>query len=165
MMETLRSVGRASDEKLDWITSIPFLFVHVAALGVFFVGFRWYYPVVALGLYYLRMFGITGGYHRYFSHRSYSTSRAFQFLLALLGATATQKGVLWWAAHHRAHHKYSDTPRDVHSVLQQGFWWAHVGWILVRRYSNTDFDRIKDFARYPELRWLNRYHLIPPILL
>jgi stearoyl-CoA desaturase (Delta-9 desaturase) len=120
---------------------------------------------LALIFYFIRMFGLTAGYHRYFSHRSYKTSRVFQFLLALLGSTATQKGVLWWAAHHRAHHKYSDTPRDIHSVRQQGFWWAHVKWILVRTYIETDFDRIKDFARYPELRWLNKYHLVPPILM
>ncbi len=153
------------DEKVNWITSIPFLFVHAAALGAFFVGFKWYYPVVALALYYVRMFGITAGYHRYFSHRSYKTSRAFQFVLAWLGAMSTQKGVLWWAGHHRDHHKYSDQPEDIHSPLQKGFWWSHVGWILCRKYEDTKVDRIRDFAKYPELRWLNKYHLVPPVLL
>jgi stearoyl-CoA desaturase (delta-9 desaturase) len=111
------------------------------------------------------MFGLTAGFHRYFSHRSFKTSRPFQFALALLGTLAVQKGPLWWAAHHRAHHKYSDTPLDVHSVRQRGFWWAHVKWVLVRRYEETDWARIKDLAPYPELRWLNTYFLVPPIAL
>ncbi|HZS37219.1 MAG TPA: acyl-CoA desaturase [Polyangia bacterium] len=162
-MEKLRSVGRATDEKIDLVTSIPFIAVHLAALGAFFVGFRWYYPVVALAFYYLRMFGITAGYHRYFSHRSYKTSRAMQFVLALLGSLATQKGVLWWAANHRDHHKYSDQPEDIHSPVQRGFWWSHVGWILCPKYDQTKFDRIRDFAKYPELRWLNKWHLVPPV--
>jgi stearoyl-CoA desaturase (delta-9 desaturase) len=162
-MEKLRSVGRARDEKLDPVTSIPFVFVHLAALGAFFVGFHWYLPVIALGFYYLRMFGITAGYHRYFAHRSYKTSRAFQFVLALLGSLSTQKGPLWWAAHHRDHHKFSDQPEDIHSPVQRGFWWSHVGWILCPKYDQTKFDRIRDFAKYPELRWLNKYHLVPPV--
>ncbi len=150
---------------MDPITSLPFLGVHIAALGIFLVGFRWYYPVVAIALYFVRMFGITAGFHRYFAHRSYKTNRAFQFVLALLGTLATQKGVLWWAAHHRDHHKYSDQPEDIHSPLQRGFWWSHAGWILCRKYDQTKFDRIRDFAKYPELRWLNKYHLVPPIAL
>jgi stearoyl-CoA desaturase (Delta-9 desaturase) len=149
-----------------WVTMLPFWGVQaVAVVGVIATGWSWKGLGLALILYFIRMFGLTAGYHRYFSHRTYKTSRVFQFLLALLGSTATQKGVLWWAAHHRAHHKYSDTPRDVHSVRQHGFWWAHVKWILVRTYVETDFDRIKDFARYPELRLLNKFHLVPPILM
>ncbi len=154
------------DEKIDPVTSIPFFFVHVvAATAVFFVGFRWYYPVIALAFYFARMFGITAGFHRYFSHRAYKTSRPFQFLLALLGTLSTQKGVLWWAAHHRDHHKFSDQPEDLHSPIQRGFWWSHVGWILCNKYDETKFDRIRDFARYPELRWLNKYFLVPPVLM
>ncbi len=152
-------------DRLDKDTSIPFFAVHLLALGAFFVKFHWYYPVVAIGLYYLRMFAITAGFHRYFSHRSFKTSRGFQFLLALVGSTSAQKGVLWWAAHHRDHHKYSDTPDDIHSPVQRGFWWSHVGWFLSRRHDQTKFDRIRDFAKYPELVWLNKNHLVPPILL
>jgi stearoyl-CoA desaturase (delta-9 desaturase) len=140
--------------------------VQIAAIvGVAWLGFSWRGLALALGLYAVRMIAVTSGYHRYFSHRSYKTSRAFQFVLAVLGATCAQKGPLWWAAHHRAHHKYSDTPRDIHSVRQNGFWWAHVKWILVGRFEPTEWDRIKDFASYPELRWLNTYHLVPPALL
>jgi stearoyl-CoA desaturase (Delta-9 desaturase) len=98
-----------------------------------------------------------------FSHRSYKTSRWFQFVLAL-GATFTaQKGVLWWAAHHRVHHKLSDMPGDLHSVKQSGFWWSHMGWILARDLEGTDYSRIKDFSKYPELRWLDRWWLVPPV--
>jgi stearoyl-CoA desaturase (delta-9 desaturase) len=154
-----------SEEKLQFRSSLPFLLIHVAALSAFFVGFRWYYPVVALGLYYLRMFGVTAGYHRYFSHRSFKTSRVFQFLLAFLAETSTQKGVLWWAAHHRDHHKYSDQPEDLHSPIQNSLWWSHVGWILSTKYNETRFDRIKDFAKYPELRFLNKHYWLPPVVL
>jgi stearoyl-CoA desaturase (delta-9 desaturase) len=159
------SASLAADEKIDWVTSIPFIAVHLLALGAFFVEFKWWYPLVAIGLYYLRMFGITAGYHRYFSHRSYKTSRVFQFVLAWLGTMATQKGVLWWAANHRDHHKHSDQPEDIHSPVQRGLFWSHVGWIICRKYDRTRFERIGDFARYPELRWLNKHFLVPPVLL
>jgi stearoyl-CoA desaturase (delta-9 desaturase) len=159
---SLREVG----DRIDNIKSIPFFAVHVVALvGVFLVGFKWWYPVLALALYYVRMFAITAGYHRYFSHRAYKTSRWFQFALALLGTMCAQKGVLWWAAHHRDHHKYSDLPEDIHSPVQKGFWWSHVGWILCPRNDETKFGKIQDFAKYPELRWLNKWHLVPPVLL
>jgi stearoyl-CoA desaturase (Delta-9 desaturase) len=135
-----------------------------AVVGVIWLGFSWRGLALALGLYAVRMFGLTAGFHRYLAHRSYKTSRAFQFALALLGTLAVQKGPLWWAAHHRAHHKYSDTPRDVHSVRQNGFWWSHIKWILVGRFEPTDWERIKDLSTYPELRWLNEHYLVPPIL-
>jgi stearoyl-CoA desaturase (delta-9 desaturase) len=152
--------------RVQWLAMLPFWGVQVVAVaGVMVWGFSWNGLGLALLLYFVRMFGLTAGFHRYFAHRSYKTGRAFQFVLAFLGTMSTQKGVLWWAAHHRVHHKYSDTPRDIHSVRQHGFWWAHVKWILVRTYVPTDIDRIKDFARYPELRWLNTYHLVPPLLL
>jgi stearoyl-CoA desaturase (delta-9 desaturase) len=154
------------EHRVQWLAMLPFWGAQITAVvGVLLSGWSWTGLGLALALYFVRMFGLTAGFHRYFAHRSYKTSRPFQFVLALLGSTATQKGVLWWAAHHRAHHKYSDTPRDIHSVRQHGFWWAHVKWILVRSYVLTDIDRIKDFARFPELRWLNRYHLVPPLLL
>jgi stearoyl-CoA desaturase (delta-9 desaturase) len=139
--------------------------LHLLCFAAFFTEFRWYYPVVALISYYVRMFGVTGVHHRYFSHRTYKTSRWFQFVLAFLAETSTQKGVLWWGAHHRDHHKHSDDPEDVHSPVQKGFWWSHVGWIMVRRYTPTNLHRIADFAKYPELVWLNKYYLVPPIAL
>jgi stearoyl-CoA desaturase (delta-9 desaturase) len=155
-----------TSRRYGWLGSIPFFGVHLAAVaGVCWLGFSWKGLALAVALYYVRMFGVTGGYHRYFSHRTYRTSRAFQFLLAVLAQTSVQKGALWWAAHHRVHHKYSDTKRDPHSWREEGFWWSHVGWILSRDTEATDLKRIPDLARYPELRWLNHYHLVPPIAL
>ncbi|HXI93892.1 MAG TPA: acyl-CoA desaturase, partial [Blastocatellia bacterium] len=144
---------------------IPFVFMHLACFAVLFVGISLPAVLLCVALYALRMFALTAGYHRYFAHRSFKTSRVFQFVLALLGTTAVQKGPLWWAAHHRRHHRYSDQEGDVHSPVQEGFWWSHLGWIVSPRFDPTDWDAIKDFARYPELRWLNKYHLIPPITL
>lgn len=139
----------------------PYVAFHLAAvIGVFLVPFAWKWVLLALAYYYLRMFGITAGYHRYFAHRGYKTGRVFQFLLALLGTSAIQKGVLWWAAHHRHHHKHSDDPLDVHSPRQRGLFYAHTGWILSKRFDETRYDRIKDFARYPELVWLNEHWLL-----
>ncbi len=140
-----------------------FWFVHLACLAAFFTGVTWSALAVCLALFWLRMFGVTAGYHRYFSHRSYKTSRPFQFVLALFGTLAVQKGVLWWAANHRVHHKYSDQEEDIHSPVQRGFWWSHVGWILAPDYEATDLERIPDMARYPELRWLNQHYLVPPV--
>ena len=149
-----------------WLVSVPFFGVHVAAVvGVALLGWSWTGFGLALALYFIRMFGVTGAYHRYFSHRTYRTSRWFQFVLAWLAQTSLQKGALWWAAHHREHHKYSDTARDPHSFREEGFWWSHVGWILSRDTEETDFKKVGDLARYPELRWLNKYHLVPGVLL
>ncbi len=154
-----------TNQKNFGIKTIPFVLMHLACLGAIFTGVSWFAILLCVGLYALRMFALTAGYHRYFSHRTYKTSRFFQFLLALLGCTALQKGPLWWAAHHRRHHKYTDQDGDVHSPRQNGFWWSHVGWVISDLYNPTDWDAIKDFARYPELRWLNKYHLIPGIVL
>lgn len=145
--------------------SLPFWAVHLACLTAFFVEFRWSYVVLCLVLYVSRMFFVTAGYHRYFSHRSFKTSRVFQFLLAFAAMTSAQKGVLWWAAHHRHHHRYADTEDDLHSPGLRGFWWSHVGWILSNRYNHTEIEQIRDFYKYPELRWLNRYFLVPPVAL
>jgi stearoyl-CoA desaturase (Delta-9 desaturase) len=149
-----------------WLVSLPFYAVHVAAVvGVALVGWSWKGAALAIALYYVRMFGVTGGYHRYFSHRTYRTSRAFQFVLAVLAQSSVQKGALWWAAHHRDHHKYSDTPKDPHSYRDYGFWYSHVGWILSSETEETDYSRISDLARYPELRWLNNWHVVPALVL
>jgi stearoyl-CoA desaturase (delta-9 desaturase) len=144
--------------------TIPFWGVHILAIvGIAILGFSWRGLALCAALYLPRMFFVTGAYHRYFSHRSYKTSRWFQFVLALGAAMTAQKGPLWWAAHHRLHHKLSDQPGDLHSVIQSGFWWSHMGWILSRDLESTDHSRIKDFAKYPELRWLDRYWMIPPV--
>ncbi len=144
--------------------TIRFGIIHMLPLGAIWSGVRMVDVWVCIALYFGRMFFITAGFHRYFAHRSYRTNRFVQFLMAFGGGTAAQKGALWWAAHHRAHHKYSDTEKDVHSP-QKGFFWSHMGWVLVPDYSETDWDRIKDLSKYPELRWLNKFHLVPPVAL
>ncbi|HEY5039180.1 MAG TPA: acyl-CoA desaturase, partial [bacterium] len=99
------------------------------------------------------------------SHRSYKTSRFFQFVLAFWASSTGQKGVLWWAAHHRHHHKYSDLKEDIHSPIQRGFWWAHIGWVLCDKYQPTQEENVKDLMRYPELRWLNKNYGVAPFVL
>jgi stearoyl-CoA desaturase (delta-9 desaturase) len=153
-------------DRPDWTASAPFLASHAIALATPFVSpFAWRWAALAAILYAIRMFAITAGYHRYFSHRTYRTSRAFQLALAVAGGTAAQRGALWWAAHHRDHHRHSDGPRDVHSPLRRGFLWSHVGWILSRRHHRTKLEGVKDLARYPELRFLDRHHYLPPAAL
>jgi stearoyl-CoA desaturase (delta-9 desaturase) len=165
-MSHVSKVAVPPDERTQWIAALPFFGVHVAAVvGVIVLGWSWTGLALAIGLYVIRMFGVTAGYHRYFSHRTYKTSRPMQLVLALLAMSSSQKGVLWWASHHRLHHRYSDTPNDVHSMKLRGFWWSHVKWILVSKHEGTDMDRVKDLAKYPELRWLNRWFLVPPIAL
>jgi stearoyl-CoA desaturase (delta-9 desaturase) len=157
---------RRESDRVDWLTSIPFLGMHVAAVvGIFFFPITWQGVALCVGMYYLRMFGITAGYHRYFSHRSYKTGRVFQYLLAWLGAFCVQKGALWWAAHHRHHHRYSDQPEDVHSPIGRSFLWSHMSWIMAHTYHDTDYSQIRDFAKYPELVWLNKHFLVPVFVL
>jgi stearoyl-CoA desaturase (delta-9 desaturase) len=148
----------------DRLASVPFLLIHLGVLLVLTVPFRPVYLVWLFGSYFLRMFGVTAGYHRYFSHRAFGLNRFWQFVLACLAQTSGQKGVLWWAAHHRDHHRHSDSEADVHSPVREGFWWSHVGWILSDDYFKYNPRRIADFGRYPELRWLDRWHLVPTVV-
>ena len=145
--------------------TIPFVLVHLAAFGVIWTGISPLWAAVCVGLYVVRMWALTAGFHRYFSHRSYKTSRAFQFFLAFLAQMSAQRGVIWWAAIHRHHHAHSDTPEDVHSPVHAGFWFSHVGWIFHRSKSEADYSKVPDLTRYPELVWLDRFHLVPAILL
>jgi len=137
------------------VTTVGFAGVHVAAVVCAIIWWSWSGVALALATYFVRMIIVTGAYHRYFSHRSFKTSRPFQFVLALLAQTAGQKGVIWWASHHRWHHKMSDTARDVHSPGQRGLWYSHVGWILSNSWNETDPGLVKDLERFPELRFLN----------
>jgi stearoyl-CoA desaturase (delta-9 desaturase) len=147
-------------DRPQWLKSIPFLAVHGMAIAApFLAPPTWSRLGLAAAVYAVQMFAITAGYHRYFSHRAYRTSRAFQLLLAVLGTLTVQKGALWWAAHHRDHHRHSDAEEDVHSPVRRGFWWSHVGWILSERHDRTKLDRVRALARYPELVWLDRWGL------
>jgi stearoyl-CoA desaturase (delta-9 desaturase) len=143
--------------------TVPFWGVHIAALvGLFQLGFSWRGLALAVVLYIPRMFFVTAGYHRYFAHRSYRTSRVFQFLMAFGAVATAQKGVMWWASHHRRHHRFSDEPGDLHSP-RDGFWWSHMGWILSYENENTELSEVKDLLKFPELRWLERFWMVPPI--
>ena len=159
--ETPGPASTVEEPRTDWVSAIPFFGVHLAPLAAFFVTVTWQDWVLCAVLYVTRMFCITAGYHRYFSHRSYKMGRVAQFLMAFGGTMAIQKGPLWWAGHHRIHHRYTDLDGDVHSP-REGFWWSHVGWILSTKYKETDLDGIKDFAAYPELRWLEKYNWVGP---
>ena len=138
--------------------------IHASCLFVLLTGVSTLDLILCFSTFYLRLFGITAGYHRYFAHRSYRTSRAFQLVLALLGVASLQKGPLWWAGGHRRHHQFADQPGDMHSP-RDGFWHSHAGWVFCGEWEETQLDRIKDFAPFPELMWLNRWHIVPPILL
>jgi stearoyl-CoA desaturase (Delta-9 desaturase) len=149
------------DEHPNWRSSVPFLLAHLAPLAIVFTGVTAKAVILGVVLYVVRMFFITAGYHRYFAHRSYKLGRVAQFVMAFGGTTAAQKGPLWWAANHRIHHRESDTEADVHTPLK-GFWHSHVGWILADRHGPTDLDGIRDFAKFPELRFLNKHDWIGP---
>ncbi len=152
-------------EAIDWARIVPFILMHAACLGVIWVGVSPVALAVAAALYVVRMFAITGFYHRYFSHRTFQASRPVQFLFGLLGASAVQRGPIWWAAHHRHHHAYSDRPEDPHSPLHRGFLVSHMGWFLTKGGFRPDLRRVRDLMQYPELRWLDRFDIAVPVAL
>jgi stearoyl-CoA desaturase (Delta-9 desaturase) len=154
-----------AENQIDWPRVIPFVCLHLACFGIIFVGFSWFALAFALVLYVIRMFAITAFYHRYFAHKAFKTSRAGQFIFAILGATAVQRGPLWWASHHRNHHAHSDEQIDAHSPHQHGFLWSHIGWFLSRANFSTQIERVKELAHFPELRFLDRFDIIIPIAL
>ncbi len=151
--------------RIDWPRVLPFIAIHVACLGAFLTGVSKTAVAVAVLLFVVRMFAITAFYHRYFSHRAFRTTRAAQFAFALLGASAVQRGPLWWAAHHRHHHVHADRPDDCHSPIQHGFLWSHCGWFLARENFATRAALVPDLTRFPELRWLDRYDAAVPVAL
>ena len=152
-------------QRVDWMRVLPFALLHLACFAVLWTGWSAFAVGWAAALYVVRMFAITGFYHRYFSHRTFKTSRFAQFCFALLGASSVQRGPLWWAAHHRRHHRHSDEPVDVHSPKQHGFLWSHVGWICSRANFRTHVEEVPDLAKYPELRFLDRFDTLVPLLL
>lgn len=155
----------AEDFRVDWYRILPFMAMHLACVAVIWVGWSPIAVGAAFAMYVIRMFFVTGFYHRYFSHRTFKTSRVGQFLFAVAGNSAVQRGPLWWAAHHRHHHRVSDQEDDRHSALQHGFFWSHVGWITSKKNFATNLDAVKDLAKFPELRFLNRFDNVVPVLL
>jgi len=154
-----------SGKEIDWMRVIPFIILHLSCFMIFFVGFSWTAFVVCMSLFAIRMFAITGFYHRYFSHKTFRTSRFVQCLFAMIGATAVQRGPLWWAAHHRGHHMYSDTTEDKHSPKEHGFIWSHMGWFLTKSNFVTNTKLIRELIRFPELRIIDRFDLLMPLAL
>ena len=137
--------------------------VHALCAGLPFVHFSWRIVAFALASYVLQVLGITAGYHRYFSHHAFKTTRAFQLVLGWLGCSAMQNGPLWWASGHRTHHRFSDKQGDPHSPVLRGFWYAHLGWVLDGTHDRPDLGNVSDFTRYPELRFLDAYKWVPTI--
>jgi stearoyl-CoA desaturase (delta-9 desaturase) len=154
------------DGDIVYPASVPFVLVHVACLAAIETGVTWTAAIIGIVFYWLRMFAIGAGYHRYFSHRSYKTSRAFQFIIAFLAQTTTQKSVIWWAAKHRHHHRHSDTELDVHSPVRRSFLYSHMGWIFDRKHGEDsfDWDSVQDLTKYPELMFLHRNEQYPAII-
>ena len=151
--------------RVDWLRCLPFIGMHLACLAVFWTGASFVAVGTAVGLYVVRMFAITGFYHRYFSHRSFKTSRWFQGLMAWIGCCSVQRDPMWWASHHAHHHAHSDDPSDPHSPSQRGFLRSHIGWFMTREAFPTRDGYVRDWARYPELLFLNRFDWAPPLLL
>jgi stearoyl-CoA desaturase (delta-9 desaturase) len=161
----IESISAADQKKVDWLRIMPLLFLHLMCLGVFWVGWSWTAIGVCVLLYGIRMFAITGFYHRYFSHKAFKTNRFWQFIFGAIGNASVQRGPLWWAAHHRHHHRFTDQEQDVHSPSRHGFWWSHIGWLTSKANFPTIHKYVAEWAKYPELRWLNRYDTVVPVLL
>ena len=155
----------AGDKRIDWLRTVPFIAMHLTCLGVIWVGWSPVAVGMAIALYIVRMFAITGFYHRYFSHRSFKTSRVVQFIFALIGASSAQRGPIWWAAHHREHHASTESVNDPHSPIHHGVAWSHTGWFLAHENFAVRDERVRDLMRYPELRFLNRFDIFLPFLL
>ena len=153
-------------QRIDWVGAWPYLSFHVlTVIGAILVPLTAEALVLCVVAYGVRILGISLAYHRYFAHRTFKTSRPFQLLMAFWAQTSVQKGALWWAGHHRNHHRFADVEDDVHSPVLRGFLWAHVGWIMTPRYEETPYEVIQDMAAYPELMWLNRYKHVPSVAL
>ncbi len=150
---------------VDWLRTIPYIGMHLGCLAVVFVGWSYVAVSVAVGMYALRMLAITGFYHRYFSHRSFCTSRVVQYIFALIGASSVQRGPIWWAAHHRYHHATTDGVDDPHSPAQHGFFHAHTGWFMTREHFPIREERVRDWMKFPELRFLDRFDIVVPAIL
>jgi len=157
--------ARAKPEVMEWDRCIPFAILHLGCLGVIWAGWSWAAVITAIALYLVRMFAITGFYHRYFCHRAYRTSRPMQFVFAIIGLTAVQRGPLWWASVHRHHHAHSDEDHDAHSPNTKGFLWSHIGWLTSSKNFPTNYKAVRDLEKFPELVFLNRFDLIGPLFL
>lgn len=149
--------------RIDPLRLLPFVAMHLGCLAVIWTGWSPFAVAFAAGAWFVRKFAVTAFYHRYFSHRSFRTSRALQFLMAGIGGAAAQRGPLWWAAHHRQHHRFADGEQDAHSP-RRGFWRSHLLWFFEQRNYHTRQEEVRDFSRFPELCFLDRFDVLPPAL-
>ncbi len=150
-------------DAIDLTRIVPFIAIHLTCLMVFVVGISWVAVFICLLSYFIRMFAITAFYHRYFSHKSFKTSRFLQAFFAVIGATATQRGPIWWAAHHRHHHLHADSDCDTHSP-KDGFWHSHLKWFLMKKNFTTKSEYVKDLEKFPELKFIDRFDILFPII-
>jgi len=160
-----RGVEAGDPRHIDWLRQVPFIAIHAGCLALPWVGVSAVAVATAVALYALRMFAITGFYHRYFAHQAFRAGRVVQFVFAVIGASAAQRGPLWWASHHRHHHAHADEPEDSHSALRHGFAWSHLGWFMARENFATRDKLVRSLARHPELRFLDRWDALVPLLL
>jgi stearoyl-CoA desaturase (delta-9 desaturase) len=162
--KTMQTSSIKLNRKMNWLVSVPFFVMHTLPFAAYWTGTRPIDWIAGIALFWVRMFFITAGYHRYFAHRTFKMGRLTQFVFAFMAQSSAQKGVLWWSGHHRHHHVYSDEPQDLHSP-GAGFWWSHCTWFLSYAHEETPEHLIKDFRRFPELRWMNNWHYGPPVIL
>jgi stearoyl-CoA desaturase (Delta-9 desaturase) len=158
LVASARTSGERHMSRLSTILTIA---VHLACLFAFIVPLTRAALVLALCGYIVRMWAVTTGYHRYFSHRSFKTGRGFQLFLAVMGASAMENGPLWWASWHRRHHKHSDEAADRHSPVRYGFWRSHMGWFLWGDADYPDLSNVRDLSKFPELCWVEKYKWVP----
>ncbi len=160
----IESMPHEGPNRVAWVRVLPFVAMHAACLLALWVGWSPTAVLIAVALYAIRMFAITAFYHRYFSHRAFKTSRPMQFVFAVMGNSTVQRGPIWWASMHRHHHRYSDQPQDPHSPTQHGFLWSHMGWFMSDPNFAPRLDLVQDLVRFPELRFLDRFDTLIPLL-
>jgi stearoyl-CoA desaturase (delta-9 desaturase) len=165
---TAAPMGIADSPKINWTNSIAFGLFHVGAVAALFM-FNWHALAVTLFLYWMCTgLGISMGYHRLHTHRSYQVPLPLEYFFAVCGTLTLQGGPIFWVATHRIHHQKSDQPGDPHSP-HDGGWWAHMGWLLVGDSKHSDTALMSKYA--PDLGkdrfyvWLNKYHWVPMIVL
>jgi stearoyl-CoA desaturase (delta-9 desaturase) len=166
--KTIQFGAAAKDERLNWTTTIVMILFHLGAVAALFV-FSWKAFAVAVFLYWMTVgLGISLGYHRLHTHRSYKTPKLLEYFFAVCGASTLEGGPIFWVATHRIHHQKSDHEGDPHSP-RDGAWWSHVGWILLgeAKHNNTRLlsKYAPDLAKDPFYVWLNNYHWVPVLVL
>lgn len=142
---------------------MPFVLLHLSLLFGLCIPYTKAGLLLCLGSYCIRMFAIGGFYHRYFAHKTFKTSKTIEILFALIGTAAAQRGPIWWAAHHRGHHMFSDTPRDEHSPGQQGFMRSHILWFMSNKNFHTRYQFVKDLTKKKHLNYIDRFDGVIPL--